>query len=62
MKIYKVYRGDCLVETFTESGFKEWVKENAKKNYGVFRIIGDKNSNEFGIDFDRMYQVKVDIE
>lgn len=43
----------------TENEYRKWVVSHARDNYGIFRIVGDRNSNHFYIDFEQMYEVTV---
>lgn len=43
----------------SEDEFNQWVSLHAAANYSVYRIIGDRRSNHFYIDFEEMYEVSV---
>lgn len=43
-----------------ETAYNNWVTDNATRNYGLYRIVGDPNSNHFYVDFELMYEVNVE--
>lgn len=61
MKKYRVqtYHYHDYNMEMTEEEFNKWVQLHAEQHYNMYRIIGDKNSNHFRIDFDIMWEVTV---
>ena len=59
MEKYVIYKSGMIIAKYTKKQYDNWIKHNAKRNCGLYSIIGDKNSKEFYVDLGRIYQVKI---